>query len=55
MDDTVSANEPTEQILNQNNTAAQSNKIVEGMESNQRERHGCFTTTRFISIPGGIR
>ncbi len=32
MDDTVSANEPTEQILNQNNTVAQSNKIVEGME-----------------------
>ena len=31
MDDTASANEPTEQILNQNNTAAQSNKIVEGM------------------------
>ena len=32
MNDTVSANEPTEQILNQNNTVAQSNKIVEGME-----------------------
>ncbi len=46
MDDTASANEPTEQILNQNNTAAQSRGIKVRLCFSQRS----FMSARIVRI-----